>query len=328
MAYESSTYNNQEDLMVKLHTFAVAGGTDGTWTNDDLDTTDDEMAISKGTVFVQFAWDNTDHIWVFQSTSHDGSAPGSNPGDSGNGVDGNANTRKIGDIGNGSGTYWFFSNATGASENYIHVVIEYTPGFFRHFGFGDLVKIGDWTGGAYAYGMTWDQLSSNIDLPNSSGHTWLLDTIANTVAECATIRMEGFQGEPSASSKWGVIGGSTSVGNDGDGVGRTPCFGGSRGGPYVRSFGMFRGSALTGAVPGCPNVVVYRNLTPSPDRWFFMGYQPDVRIANIKHFVPKQEYTFGSETWVPFPMVAKSWASNPDVEQSGNGGVFYKKNTS
>jgi hypothetical protein len=86
-------------------------------------------------------------------------------------------------------------------------------------------------------------------------------------------------------------------------------------------------SALTGAVPGCPVSVIYQNLAPAPDRWFFMGYQPDVRVANIRAFEPKQEYAFGSETWIPFPIVRKAWASNPDIEQSGNGGIFYKKNT-
>lgn len=326
MAFETGSYTSQDDLMTKLHTFAVSGGTDGTWTNDDLDTSDNEMAISKGTVFVQFSWDETD-IWVYQSTSHDGSAPGSNPGDSGNGSDGSSSHRRVEAIGNSSGTYWFFSNDSGASESYIHVVIEYTADHFRHFGFGDLVKIGDWTGGAYAYGATWDQSNTNIDLPNSSSHSLLLDTIANTATECATIRMEGFEGEPSASTKWGVIGAITSGGNDGDAVGRAVCIGGSRGGPYVKSFGFFSASALTGAVPGCPVFVAHRNLSPSPDRWYPMGYQPDVKMANIKFFTPKTEYTFGSETWIPFPIVRKGWATNPDVEQSGNGGIFYKKNT-
>lgn len=326
MAYESSTYNNQDDLMTKLNVFARPGGADGTWTNDDLDTANNEMALTKGNVHVQFSWNGTD-VWVYQSTSFDGSAPGSNPGDSGNGLHGSATHRRISDIGDTGGTYWFFSNSSGAGESYIHVVIEYTSGFFRHFGFGNLVKIGDWTGGAYAYGGVWDLSAGGIDLPNSASHTILLDTIATGVNECATIRMEGFQGEPSASSKWGVIGGITSGGNDGDAVGRTTCVGGSRGGPYVKSWGAFAASALTGAVPGSPCLIYYRNLTPSPDRWFFMGYQPDVRIANIKHFVPKTEYTFGSEVWISFPIAAKTWATNPDTEQSGNGGIFYKKNT-
>ena len=42
-----------------------------------------------------------------------------------------------------------------ADDNYLHAVVEVTPGSFRHFGVGQLEKAGALTTGAYAHGIRW-----------------------------------------------------------------------------------------------------------------------------------------------------------------------------
>lgn len=156
MAYQTGTASSQEDLMNVLQTFAAANG----WTVDIMSTTNDWMALNNGSVFVQFRWDNSTGIAMFQSTAFSGTgiAPGNHTGDDGCGfLDASApynstvsSGRRI-TVGNGPYTaYHFFTDGT---TKYIHVVLEYSPGLYRHFSFGTINKVGTWTGGQYAAAM-------------------------------------------------------------------------------------------------------------------------------------------------------------------------------
>ena len=323
MAYESSTYSSLDDLMTKLFTFAVT--TLGTWTQDQLNTTTDEAALhhtAGANIYVSFDWGSGNSIGIHQALGYTGgNSPGAHPNDSGNGDTGGNTERRVANVAT-SGTYYFFSNF-GATADFIYVVLE-SSGIFRHFGFGELIKCGDWTGGAFAYGHEWDQGATLIDEPGSSSHAFLLDGVGSVAAEQATVHMEGFQDAP-ASCKWGVVGNKNiTPGNDTAGNGRYRVQGGARGGPYVEAFLAFNPSLGAGLVPGIPIALFAINTTPTPDRAYFMGYMPDCRMAQISAFTAGQELTIGSETWKVFPAVRKQ-RLQVNTEESWNMGVMYRK---
>jgi len=324
VAYATTTPASQDALISDLMTFATT--TDGSWTQDQLDTSGNEAALhhtADSDIYVSFEWDETD-IGVHIALGYTGgNSPGNHPNDSGNGGVGSGK-RRVAGIGNGAFTAaHFFSNFT-ATADFIYVVLEYSAGLYRHFGFGELDKVGDWTGGEFAYGHEWDQLSQNIDTPTSSSHSWLLDGGAGIPAEAATIHMEGFQDAP-ASSRWGVVGIKTlTPGNDGDANGRYVVQGGGRAGPYANSFAIAQPSVNTGLVPAWPVVPFAYNATPSPDRAYKLGFMPDCRVVNMKNFSPGQELTIGGQTWKVFPAVRKQFLKN-DTEESWNMGVMYRK---
>jgi hypothetical protein len=324
MAYAQVTPVGQDDLVTKINTFLVT--TDGQYTQDDLDLPNDEAAwhlTSPASQYISMEWDLT-HLGLHHALGFTpGNSPGAHPNDSGNGGVG-ASDRRVNDIGNGSyTTCHFFSNFPTAPPAFFYCVLEYASGLYRHFGWGDLVKVGNWTGGTFCYGANWDQSAGGIDDPKGSSHSVLLDSDGSTVARAPTVHMVGFQDQP-ASGKWGVCTASTSAGNDGDGNGRALIIGGSRGGPYMNSFGVYNASVLTGIVPAIPIHLFYRNLTPSPDRWYELGMMPDCRMVQMENLQPAEEFTVGGQTWIAFPISRKQFLKN-DTEESWNMGVAYRK---
>lgn len=316
MAYASSTFSDQDDLATILNSYAT--GLSDAWSSDLLDTSGNVLAIHKSSCYVQLTWDGSD-LRVYQSLGYDSSAPGSNPNDSGVGA-----SRLVTGIGDGGGTYFFF-HVDSSPVRYIHAVVKYAAGLYRHFGFGHLDERpgdADFTGGEYAYGHTWNQSVGSKDTPLGA-HSVLLDSNCNSSTIAATLHVEGLQNQP-ASGKWALLGNISSLGNDGDGNGRCLCFGGARSGPYTSQFCIFQPSHLTGLVPMAENHVFYKNTTPSPDRWVHLGIQPDVRILNIKNFEPEDEIPVGSDVWKIFPMVRKQ-KLDADTEESWNMGVAYRK---
>jgi hypothetical protein len=339
MAYSTGSATSQADLMSQLATFAVAQG----WTQDILSTTNRWLALNNGSVYVQFRWDLTNAIAVFQSLGFTGTgtAPGNQTGDSGVGaVDASApydaaiTTQRRVQVGNGPYvSHHFFTDGT---TKYIHCVLEYSSGLYRHFGFGTIDKKGTWTGGEYAYGHRW-AVGANSDNPRvggtgtaNSGQNVMFDSLggAGTSTDAneagCTMHMEGITGQP-AGSKWGMfLAQSTTLGNDTAGNARFRLSGGGRGGVYLHDFGFFRASLLNGYVPLNPIPIWWINTTPSPQAAMLLGFVADIRMCNIGNINPAQEFTVGADTWKVFPMTRKKFLQD-DTEESWNWGVAYRK---
>lgn len=258
-----------------------------------------------------------------------GGDPGQYCDDSGQGLVSNVNTnlaqsRGFFNIGNGAyPSYHFFTNSTG---DYIHIVLEYSSGLYRHCGFGSIEKVGDWNGGEYVYGHT----HRNTD-PTSVVNTCLLDglfvdTSGSNENEAATIHMEGMA-NAALPIKWGIMWNSSSGGFPTDRAGnakvRTP--GGFRANLITRGFGWIRSNDANAYMPMVPIGVMYWDTTPAPDNVYFLGFQKDVRMLNMAPWNPGQELTVGSDTWIVFPTVRKQFSAVTD--ESRNQGIAYKKNT-
>lgn len=328
MAYETGTATGMLDLLTKLSAFAVANG----WTEDVFVTGAvalNHLALHKGTVFVQFKYDiATGHIAMYQSLAYSGASAGNQTGDSGSGDYSYAGAvdvgRRIFGIGNlAYPAYYFF-----AGTNYIHCVLEFQPGIYRHFGFGEIVKFGTWTGGEYCLGHTMPS-AAGLNQPWASTGAFLMDGNSNTgtVDFQNTIHIEGMPNQV-VNGKWGVFGLHTfgsSTGVDRAGIQRIAIMGGIKGGLLEAHFGWFQGNPANGFIPMFPINCYYRSI--SPEKWRLIGYMPDTRNVNITFINPAEEIVLGANTWKFFPWWRKGDAPAPagTVEWSGHMGVAYLK---
>lgn len=327
MTFETGTATTQEDLLSKLSTFLT--GTPG-WTQDTFDTgAGKQLAVHKGTVFVQFRWSNNatpGNIGIYHSLGYTGgNAPGAHPNDSGNGdVVGVVDVeRMVNNIGNGPfPAYHFF-----ASGSYFHAVLEFATGQFRHFGAGILTKVGTWTGGEYCYGTFWDQAVAALNVPLDTRHTVLLDALTDnsSVLRTATVHCEGLP-DQGGTGKWGVCFGGSSPGNDRAAVARVALLGGMRDGYFANAFNGFQANPNNGFVPMYPVQCLYRLTSGSPTKIRLLGSLPDVRGINTAFINAGEEFTVGGQTWKVFPWVRKN-ALPASTEGSGNLGIAYRKIT-
>jgi hypothetical protein len=295
MAFQTGSSTSIENLMVQLSAFLTANG----WTQDFFTTGDGGViAFSKNGVFVCFKWAETTDggtLAVYQNTSNDNSASlWLATGDSGGGTASNTLTqldagRCVSRFEGPHSGYWFFENDSNPA--YCHVVVEVDAGRFRHFGFGELDKIGAWTGGEYCYGHFWSQSISVIDAPASASHDFGMDVYnVTSVLYGATMRIDGYPGEPDAATVWGrcASGNGNGAGNDRAGNPRYQCAGGFR---YTREFQhlhAFELSLLNAFKPMATLPMEVLNFVGAPDQVRRVGYQDDVRMVNIANLDPGQ----------------------------------------
>lgn len=322
MSYQAGTATNMADLISQLFTFAT--GTPG-WTQDQLATGSGQAALHKGNCYVSFRWNTTTPLplGIYQALGYTGgNQPGAHPNDSGNGAVSSTNSvltteRCVNDLGNGAFPSYFFF--TDAAQTYIHVVVEITTNVFRHFGFGNITKVGDWTGGEYCYGDYWASQD-----PQTNSNSSLLDGLfgdSSNRERAATIHVEGLTGQ-SGASKWGEVSGINSApSTDTAGNSRILVNGGYRSGPIASNFGSFAAGVTSGLIPMYPIGLFYRRISTTDA--YFLGFMPDVRGVNIGFINPKDEITIGSDVWKFFPLAQKTTANV--TNRTYNSGIAYKK---
>lgn len=331
MAFQTGTATTIENLMTQLSTFVQANG----WTQDFFNSGDPgTIGFSKNQNFVSFQWSETADglgtMAIYQARAAD-QAPTTDPwtatGDSGAGLA--SNITSFFDDGLSCNAfagphtgYWFFEQDSGPA--YVHVVVEVDAGRYRHFGFGQIDKIGDWVGGEYTYGIKIFQGGQSED-PTSSFNNYGIDS-SNTQVSAdggATLRVEGHTGEPSAATIWAAFFNGT-VGND---RGGNPRWRGVHGWRYSPEFGSLywmRISEASAFKPMFPIEMAVADFAGAPDLIYKLGYQPDVRMVNIANLVPGQIINIGGDDWYFFPVVRKQ-RLQVDTEETFNWGVAYKR---
>ena len=330
MAYQTGSAVDLEDLLSKLFTFATANG----WVQDQLDNSINQAALHKGTVFISMAWNTTSttgEMSIHQATAYvGGNRPGTHTNDSGNGFNTSASPtqpqiiteRCVFGILNGPyASYHFFEQDSGPA--YLHVVVQVSSSVYRHFGFGNLVKTGDWTGGAYCYGH-YQNSSSPIAQTNSALFDGLFSNLTNP-RRAATIHVESLPNEPVA-SKWGQIWGQNDVTEPADEAGNAKMNiqGGFSGGPIAFAFGWLKAGTSSGLIPSYPIALYYVDDTVN-NFVYFLGFMPDVRGVNIATIAPEQEVTIGADIWIFFPSSQQTSVVNNN--RTFNQGIMYKKVT-
>lgn len=328
MAYETGTATSIADLISKLTTFATGLSTTP-WTSDELAAT--QATLHRGDCHASFAWAASSAVMmtVFQSLGWVTSVfPDQYTDDSGNGSSIVPATleRRCNFIYTGPYTYYFFAGE--GSTPYIHCVVEIEPNRFRFFGFGNIIKNNDFTGGEYVYGGLWDQNASYIDVPSSDHHAVLLDN-ANPATNGATVHLEGLPNQD-ASSKWGVCmtDALASAGNDTAGNPRVMLFGTARSGLWTRMLSWMPISLYNSYKPIAPIQLLYRDDSYTPESLSFLGTMPDVGVVNIKNISSGGTFSDGTDDWMIFPWSIKQYLpAAGSTEQSWNAGFAFKKIT-
>ena len=359
----NETTTSLADFLTKLDAFlTTAGAGNPGWTAEDvdgsgnsLDTSTGEWAISKTDSAsgehcqVAFQWDTATpgNLGIYQY--HDASGPGSynnsnspwaQTNDSGNGAASTSNatlaTSRHCPIGNTPIQYWCFTGDT-----YVYVVVEISPGEYRHFGFGVLEKFNDWDGGSFAYGWRYQNSASTFAghaLENRSTH--LLDgrafesggvTMQDYVA---TVRCENLPNQP-ANGMWAINSGAqpgNDYGQDRQAVpvDRVSFGGGYRQSPEAGIAGLMVGTITSGNVQTYPIVSYYvdYNDAVGDDPIYAMGVMPECRGFHLKFFEAEQEVSIGGDTWQVFPSKTRADGSAGDVQfTTGHQGIAYKQNT-
>ena len=299
--YETGTASDQTDLMQKLSTFAQANGCTETYYNG----TSRHLSLARVTdaVYVSFAWDNINTIAIYQALGYSGGsaeAPWDQLNDSGNGQDLATNPtwidrgRQVSRIGTGPFTAYHFFAYT--NPHNIHVVLEFSPGLFRHFGFGTIAKTGTWLGGQWCGGHLWNWLGSTpfnvYGSPYSSAHSMLLDgalfqgssyTSTATNYSAGTLHIEGMPNQDAA-SKWGC--GVVNSQDDGQilldraGNTRIRISGGCRSGVALSMYGTFLPDLANGFIPIIPMEVFYCDGDAAINGWYYLGRMHNIGLGN------------------------------------------------
>ncbi len=331
MAYTTGAATDMGDLLTKLDAFLTGTPSStvlGGYTQDDFDdgattSTEGFAAWHKGStgsgLWISMRWqaDAPNNLAIYQALGHTASNdPGTHPDDSGNGY--NTTTaytdsllddeRCCNDVGDGPFvSYHFFGDAT---LDYCYVVVEIASERFRHFGWGNLEKFNDWTGGEFCFGHYAREGTNNT--PVQSTTTVLLDGLANstssTARRAATIHAEGLPNQ-GGSEKWLIhLGGAADLDSadrtDRAGETKRVTFGGARGGPIAHSLAQFQSDVATGHIPMYPMGIFLRDFTN--EYIYILGKMPDVVGIDIKNFAAGQEITSGSDTWVVFPQAKRT----------------------
>ena len=319
VVYSSTTPTNMATFAADLFSFANTNG----WTIDD-DATATPGALNNGTTYIQMDW-NTISVAIYQSlgwltpTNIGAEADDSGSGGFNDGVDRGLHV-PVGSTGPYTSAHFFTDDNT--TPTYIYAVLEYAPGLFRHMAFGEITKVGNWTGGSFAFGSYWNPSATTTDNPKSPNHTIPFEGLSTSSAgQHGTLHMEGFP-DQTASGKWGVVWGGTAAGTDTAAVGRDNVYGGMRNGPLMNAFGWVASNPVNGFINLVPLPLFYRNTVSS--KVTLLGFAPDIRYVNMKNLTPNTDYTVGSETWRVFPMARKQFLKN-DTEESWNAGIAYRK---
>ncbi len=346
MAYETGTASDQTDLMSKLSTFAQANG----YNEDYYNGSNRHLSLSRAAdaLYVSFAWDAVNFIQMYQALNYEGAhdeEPWDQDDDSGNGNNDpdsfGDRGRQVSNIGNGSFTAYHFFAYTSPSYA-IHVVLEFAPGLYRHFGFGKMDKVGTWNGGAWCAGHLWNTAGATpfnvYDAPNHGGHSVLMDgqmqpgmSYYGTYNDDSggTLYVTGLPGQDAA-SKWGhCVYYNTDdgdIGTDRASNSRIRISGGFRCGPAITLFGHYLPNLANGFIPIIPIETFYMRGDGADDGVYYLGRIPNVGHIHLHGIDPAQELSVGGDTWIAFPMVRKSNVGG-DNQESKNAGIIYKKVT-
>lgn len=349
MAYSSSTsITSQADLMSQVSTFAVARG----WTEDNYDAGNKKMSLHKGNCYVHFWWDDIStnggvygtSIGMYQSLGYIDAATASyaHTDDSQNGANSSSNLdqeRGIKYIGPGPYTSLHMFGHT--DIDVIYCVLEFSPGLYRHFAFGNIDKVGTWTGGEFVAGHHWDPYDGGTSLDNPIGdfHSLLLDGYwynnptyhVGNVRAGATLHVEGLPDQITENPHWGAVGfwynlmASTPRTEGRDGNERAIIWGGCRSGLGLSQYGWLSADLDKGYIPIIPIEILYCvPQTGESEHFYYLGRMHNVGHVQLAGIDPQQALTIGADTWRAFPAVRKSKVGG-NTQESWDMGLIYKQ---
>lgn len=229
-----------------------------------------------------------------------------------------ATTRHCNKLGIGTfpNVYLFGANSP---KSYIHCVIEFQSGSYAHLAFGEMDKVGTWTGGEYYGAGFWSQGGGDIDIPQSiehqehfTSHQYNAGTMKGSI-RCVTT---------SPTSNWLVMGSTTNAIRNSVQT-RASTVTGPRGEWMSEQLMRIRTSPFSGLTPLVPIQVFFLDIGLTPDVYHYLGQIRDVRGINMTTLTPAELITIGGDDWMVFPMRVRNGAAAS--ENSSVLGFAYKK---
>lgn len=214
---------------------------------------------------------------------------------------------------------WLFGQSGAAP--YIYMVLEIAAGRYRHFGFGEVNKLGTWTGGSFNYGQSWVQGAGQSSAPGHANNT------------------KPFSGDSTAPNGGLHCEQVTSANHSFVGVDQRYCPLTQTNNARRADTGLtdgtgFNYTARTQGIPGA-GVSLYNqrahlgrivfSVFDNGGFWRLAGEVPGARTVSVAPFQDAEEFSIGSDVWKVFPLVRRGTLSNQ--ESSGDYGLAYRKVT-
>lgn len=221
----------------------------------------------------------------------------------------------------------------GGANPYVHCVIEHAAGRYRHFGFGELVKKGTWTGGGYAYGQYILQQanSSTPGIPNNGNHLQPFSMASNSSTTIAYYN-GGLRCDECDATANGLAGiddryldynnlASRKVGTGFVAQQTATDF------PYVQDA---MGCQVVGRSDYNQRTHLLRLshfVSRASGYRTYIGEPPALRAIDMTAFSATEEFVLGSDTWKVFPLTRKGDVDDAgsNNESSGAYALAYKK---
>ncbi len=320
MAYQTGTASDIYQLLNKLESFAVSLG----WQIDDSYNGALLLHNNEGYWSIDFDSSNK-QLFVYANTGYDRSKnTGSQPGSQA--TKGNAVTQvKTATSHLDSGNYTTYDFL--GTGDYLHVVVQIEPNRFRHFGFGTVVKEGEYVGGQYAFGTYLDDYIHY----NENTHCFGFSTTSNN-NYAAVVRADGVSAD--VRSPWYF---SSFAVSDYSYLDK------SKNGNYVLCLG--RAAMPRNANAHHPEALLVsqsqsvfgQRLIPQPNSlmahgldgvFYRLGTLPDRYECTMRGISPRQILTINDERWMIIPSAGYDERNQYQIEQgkdnSGIQGVAYR----
>jgi hypothetical protein len=218
----------------------------------------------------------------------------------------------------GSGPYVAYHLFSDVVGDYVHCVLEYSAGFFRHLVFGQLDKFGAYAGGHYCDAVYVGSDAYQSANYYSSSTRQLFDNYGTSSLSSST-------GQVSANLElniWRMFdsqsGGSSSF----------DAYGNGRSGLTSRLLAGSQPNTLNLATPLIP-IYIFTDIggSAASGNCTPLGVIKDLRLVWMQPFSVGQEVTLGSDTWKVFPIYRRSNLQNTNdyLPNSWQMGYAYKK---
>ena len=330
MAYESGAYTDQYDLLAKIKTFLDTGGGDGTWTvNSYIANTQKypsgvgagqyRLHIHKGSLYFNLKSCNDSNPWEFYAADHTfsgialyGSTGYSGAGnwDKEPGYPYGTTTAKpcgvcISSI-TSAGTYYFFS-----STDLVIICVEYTGGKYQWLCFGQIQKLGAFTGGEFFSGSNSSYDTNNGITLGGSNPRFLAHSFYQGEVTFVRLNDAGYNTWRTSGSYRADLGITTTKQRC-----RTSMI--SSGRAITASYNYVLGCDLIVHSPNsfsgvAPFVPVYVFAERADGFFSPLGYLDIIRSVNMQYKSAGDEIVFGADTWVLFPQHNQSGDSITDI---------------
>ena len=195
---------------------------------------------------------------------------------------------------NGMGSSAFVAHHLFGGPNHLHAVVETISGTFKHFGIGQVDKLGTVTTGVYAHGSNWGYSATNINNKDSTAHAVAFDSTESVTrngpslsVRCDSDGITNRYLDPNLSSSGAVACGwrNPSV---------SPLYG-----PILELLP----STMTGRAVLFPLML---SVGRGSNLYSPFGIVPDIRVLRMDNFAPGDAITIGSDTWRVFPVIRKN----------------------